>query len=42
VSHARSGLNWGSGIVSIGMTVLIVIAVGILAATHQGEPVEQP
>jgi uncharacterized membrane-anchored protein len=42
VSHARSGLNWGSGIVSIGMTVLIIIAVGILAATRQGEPVERP
>jgi uncharacterized membrane-anchored protein len=42
VSHARSGLNWGSGIVSLGMTVLIVIAVGILAATRQGEPVDQP
>ncbi len=41
VSHARSGLNWGSGIVSIAMTVMIVIAVGILAATRQGDPAEQ-
>jgi uncharacterized membrane-anchored protein len=42
VSHARSGLNWGSGLVSLGMTVLIVIAVAILAATRQGDPAEQP
>ena len=42
VSHARGGLNWGSGGVSIGMTVLIVIVVAVLAATHEGAPVEQP
>jgi uncharacterized membrane-anchored protein len=41
VSHARGGLNWGSGGVSIGMTVLIVIVVAVLAATHEGAPVEQ-
>ena len=42
VSHARGGLNWGSGGVSIGMTVLIVIVVAVLAATHEGAPVDQP
>jgi uncharacterized membrane-anchored protein len=31
VSHARGGLNWGSGAVSGGLTVLIVIAVALLA-----------
>jgi uncharacterized membrane-anchored protein len=31
VSHARGGLNWGSGTVSLGLTVLIVIAVALLA-----------
>jgi uncharacterized membrane-anchored protein len=41
VSHARGGLNWGSGSVALGMTVLIVIAVALLAATHEGSPVEQ-
>jgi uncharacterized membrane-anchored protein len=41
VSHARSGLNWGSGGVSIGMTVLIIIAVATLAATREGEPADQ-
>jgi len=42
VSHARGGLNWGSGSVAVGMTVLIVIAVALLAATHEGAPVEEP
>ena len=42
VSHARGGLNWGSGSVSIGMTVLIVIAVATLAATREGAPDDQP
>ena len=41
VSHARSGLNWGSGTVSLGLTVLIIIAVGILAATREDDPVDQ-
>jgi uncharacterized membrane-anchored protein len=41
VSHARGGLNWGSGSVALGMTVLIVIAVALLAATREGSPVEQ-
>jgi uncharacterized membrane-anchored protein len=40
VSHARGGLNWGSGSVSIGMTVLIVIAVAALAATRQRAPAD--
>jgi uncharacterized membrane-anchored protein len=40
VSHARGGLNWGSGGVSIGMTVLIVIVVAVLAATREGAPDE--
>jgi uncharacterized membrane-anchored protein len=34
VSHVRGGLNWGSGSVSVGMTVLIVIAVALLARAH--------
>ncbi|HEY6783086.1 MAG TPA: hypothetical protein VI296_07610 [Candidatus Dormibacteraeota bacterium] len=42
VSHARGGLNWGSGSVSIGMTVLIVIAVATLAATREGAPDDPP
>lgn len=42
VSHARGGLNWGSGSVSIGMTVLIVIVVAVLAATREGAPDDQP
>jgi uncharacterized membrane-anchored protein len=42
VSHARGGLNWGSGSVSIGMTALIVIAVATLAATREGAPDDQP
>jgi uncharacterized membrane-anchored protein len=41
VSHARGGLNWGSGSVSIGMTVLIIIAVATLAATREGAPPDQ-
>jgi uncharacterized membrane-anchored protein len=35
VSHARGGLNLGSGAVSIGSTVLIVIAVAVLARRGQ-------
>jgi uncharacterized membrane-anchored protein len=35
VSHARGGLNLGSGGVSIGSTVLIVIAVAVLARSGQ-------
>ena len=31
VSHARGGLNWGSGAVSLGMTALIAIAVWAFA-----------
>ena len=42
VSHARGGLNWGSGSVSIGMTVLIIIAVATLAATREGALPDQP
>jgi uncharacterized membrane-anchored protein len=34
VSHVRGGLNWGSGSVSVGMTLLIVIAVALLARAH--------
>jgi uncharacterized membrane-anchored protein len=40
VSHARGGLNWGSGSVSIGATVLIVIAVAVLA--RSGQKGQQP
>lgn len=35
VSHARGGLNLGSGAVSIGSTVLIVIAVAVLSRSGQ-------
>jgi uncharacterized membrane-anchored protein len=35
VSHARGGLNWGSGTVSIGMTVIIAAVVGYLAVTRR-------
>jgi uncharacterized membrane-anchored protein len=38
VSHERGGLNWGSGSVSIGSTVLIVIAVAARAATRRSQP----
>lgn len=41
VSHARGGLNWGSGSVAIGMTVLIVIAVAAMATTRREPPVDQ-
>ena len=34
VSHARGGLNWGTGAVSLGSTALIVIAVALLATTR--------
>ena len=42
VSHARGGLNWGSGSVALGMTVLIVIAVALLARTRRGAPDDEP
>jgi uncharacterized membrane-anchored protein len=42
VSHARGGLNWGSGSVSVAMTVLIVIAVTLLARTRRGAPDDEP
>ncbi|MFZ0129100.1 MAG: hypothetical protein WB808_16170 [Candidatus Dormiibacterota bacterium] len=38
VSHARGGLNWGSGIVALGMTVLIIIAVAMLARSRRSYP----
>jgi uncharacterized membrane-anchored protein len=38
VSHARGGLNIGSGTVSIASTVLIVIAVALLARTAPARP----
>jgi uncharacterized membrane-anchored protein len=41
VSHARGGLNFGSGTVSIASTVLIVIAVALLAATNRAPAVAQ-
>jgi uncharacterized membrane-anchored protein len=34
VSHARGGLNWGTGAVSIGASILIVGVVAYLAATQ--------
>jgi uncharacterized membrane-anchored protein len=40
VSHARGGLNWGTGAVSLGSTALIVIAVASLAATRRA-PAQQ-
>ncbi len=42
VSHARGGLNWGSGSVSVGMTLLIVIAIALLARTRQDAPDDEP
>ncbi len=38
VSHARGGLGWGYGPVSIGLTVLIVIGVCYLAVTKRDAP----
>ena len=38
VSHARGGLNWGSGVVSAGLTVLIVIAVAALGQIGENPP----
>ncbi len=35
LSHARGGLNWGSGTVSIGMTIIIAGVVGYLAVTRK-------
>jgi uncharacterized membrane-anchored protein len=37
VSHARGGLNWGSGTVSLGLTVLIVIAVALMSRGRDRE-----
>jgi uncharacterized membrane-anchored protein len=42
VSHARGGLNWGSGLVALGMTVLIIIAVAQLARAHRSAPDDEP
>jgi uncharacterized membrane-anchored protein len=42
VSHARGGLNWGSGSVSVGMTVLILAAVALLARTRRDAPDDEP
>ncbi len=36
VSHARGGLQWGTGPVSVALAVLIVAGVAILAATERG------
>ncbi len=33
--HSRGGLNWGLGSVSIGLAVVIAIAVGYLTVTHE-------
>jgi len=40
VSHARGGLDWGSGPVSIGWSVAIIVFVAILAVTRRD--VEKP
>ena len=42
VSHARGGLNWGSGVVSAGLTVLIVIAVALLSRNRRRAMDDQP
>jgi uncharacterized membrane-anchored protein len=42
VSHARGGLNWGSGGVSISLTLMIIAAVAILAMTREGAPDDRP
>ena len=36
VSHARGGLQWGTGLVSVALAILIVAGVAILAATERG------
>jgi len=36
VSHARGGLQWGTGPVSVALAILIVAGVAILAATERG------
>ncbi len=38
VSHARGGLNWGTGGVSIGMAILIIGVVAYLAASEPVRP----
>jgi len=38
VSHARGGLNWGTGGVSIGMAILIMGVVAYLAAREPVRP----
>jgi uncharacterized membrane-anchored protein len=35
VSHARGGLNWGTGAVSIGTSIIIVLVVAYMAATRR-------
>jgi uncharacterized membrane-anchored protein len=35
VSHARGGLNWGTGAVSIGTSILIVAVIASMAATRR-------
>jgi uncharacterized membrane-anchored protein len=35
VNHARGGLDWGTGPVSLALAALIVVAVGYLAADHR-------
>jgi uncharacterized membrane-anchored protein len=38
VPPARGGLNWGTGLISLVLLVIIVILVGYLARTHADEP----
>ena len=37
VSHARGGLQWGTGPVSVALAVLIVVGITILAATERSQ-----
>jgi len=37
VSHARGGLQWGAGPVSVALAVLIVVGITILAAAERSQ-----
>jgi uncharacterized membrane-anchored protein len=38
VPPARGGLNWGTGLISLVLLVIIIVLVGYLARTHADEP----
>lgn len=41
VTHARSGLGWGTGHVSLGLFVIIILLVGNITMSHKDEIVER-